>query len=934
MADAISDAAATISGNAVGDEPTCEDSLGFLPYVEAITAFLTSTATQPPLTMSIEGEWGSGKSSFMLQLERAIRGPSKADVFFQNLPRSMGGFAADGSLLRALHAAWKRRPQITVQFNAWRHDKQDALWAAFALQFGKSLRKQVGFVRGWRGDLSLFYGRLPGFRGWMELLLLVISIVLFLVSFVSTYHYATTRQMSDIRQLISFLNGNESGQSDRFYEVLLRHGSLGILLAIGIAGFSRFHKQIKLPISINIERYLSKPNYRGRISFIESFHEDFARMVRAYAKYERIYVFVDDLDRCDVPRAAELMQALNLMISSAGSITFILGMDREKVAAGIAQKYKDLLPFLSDKTIASSTSHSNPLYFGYSYLEKFIQLSFTLPVLRGRDSLRQFLSMIDRQSVHSVWTRRLVQHWTERVGTRLQSIKYKSADTSPLKVSVSKPAPGSDGFVPAVEQAKRVKQIRVKVAKDSDRIIDVIGMVTGLLDNNPRRLKQFVNTYRMALFLSSNQGLLDQEDGEAFLTPEQLGKYVAIILKYPEIRPHLAKDFGFLYHLQNQAVSTDPARRSAWVADKRLSDLLAYGVVPNSGHFPSDVYSLEHFPAEKLFSILPNVPERPGNEMPESMVGESGVARNRPVTTYGDLLIPFEQLAAKYEEIRGKEPASNDRTVKMTSIFQEARQHAKILSAETASKLLAILMAKDNDGARLMTLAIAAEHRQQSSVPWLLRVLDEYRSWFEHYNSIRTMLNYSEFLAPSDCKRILSILNSHSQDIAADRGRASIAEQLREATEQWIGEKSSDSTPEGPNRNSVSKNTESRSAQGVNAKESGLQISDAQQAARVASKFADLNSEEREIYPAALELLLAEGSASDYYLIRELRKKGLASNWAGVLPGMKNRTNLIRAVPGQPERTREDEREWQIRPELQDAVRAYLSVRKTSAGSK
>jgi hypothetical protein len=45
-----------------------EDSLGFKLYVESIADFLTSEKTVPPLTLSIEGQWGCGKSSFMKQL--------------------------------------------------------------------------------------------------------------------------------------------------------------------------------------------------------------------------------------------------------------------------------------------------------------------------------------------------------------------------------------------------------------------------------------------------------------------------------------------------------------------------------------------------------------------------------------------------------------------------------------------------------------------------------------------------------------------------------------------------------------------------------------------------------------------------------------------------------------------------------------------------
>ena len=47
--------------------------LGFEPYVEAVAEFLVHKDTQPPLTISVEGEWGSGKSSFMWQLKNEIK---------------------------------------------------------------------------------------------------------------------------------------------------------------------------------------------------------------------------------------------------------------------------------------------------------------------------------------------------------------------------------------------------------------------------------------------------------------------------------------------------------------------------------------------------------------------------------------------------------------------------------------------------------------------------------------------------------------------------------------------------------------------------------------------------------------------------------------------------------------------------------------------
>lgn len=115
---------------AVGDQATSEDSLGFKLYVEALARFLRAPATRAPFTLSIEGPWGSGKSSFMLQLKNEIKAKSPGAV--------------------------------AIDFNAWKYDKQEELWAAFALTVTRSLRRSTPLLRRAVGDVKLYVSRLKG----------------------------------------------------------------------------------------------------------------------------------------------------------------------------------------------------------------------------------------------------------------------------------------------------------------------------------------------------------------------------------------------------------------------------------------------------------------------------------------------------------------------------------------------------------------------------------------------------------------------------------------------------------------------------------------------------------------------------------------------------------------------------------------------------
>ncbi|RZU40037.1 KAP-like P-loop domain-containing protein [Edaphobacter modestus] len=131
---------ASVGAAGLRDMPTDQDELGFGIYVESVAAFLTHKDTKPPLTMSIEGAWGCGKSSFMSQLANEIEKTTKE--------------APDC-------------PRI-IKFNAWRLDKGESLWAAFALSVTKDLRKKLDFFGRLRADIKLRWLRTDWSRGWFS----------------------------------------------------------------------------------------------------------------------------------------------------------------------------------------------------------------------------------------------------------------------------------------------------------------------------------------------------------------------------------------------------------------------------------------------------------------------------------------------------------------------------------------------------------------------------------------------------------------------------------------------------------------------------------------------------------------------------------------------------------------------------------------------
>lgn len=542
----------------VGDQPTAQDSLGFAPYVEAIAAFLTNRVTNPPLTLSIEGEWGSGKSSFMMQLEAELR---------------------------------KTASRI-VRFNAWRYDKDDAMWATFALKFARDLCLQLKWHERWIAHLKLFIRRFDWQDGWKDLVRIALLIAL-LVTIL-----ALPILMKD--QIKEFLFPSVTASEpkpkestlDRVLKPLVGTGGGVAYIALVISLVASVKEVFGNPLKVNLKRHLNAPDYKSRVAFIERFHEDFGRVAAVYGKNEKIFVFVDDLDRCEIPRAADLMQGINLMISDSSQLIFIMGMDREKVAAGLAVKYEKLLPYLAPQP-KTSNGQQNKLFdpvfgleYGYSFIEKFIQLPFLVPQA-SVDQVNGFLEKL-----------------------------FGS------KTVVVQPAQ----FSPSAVQPVSGRRAEEAVTDDSQIVGDILKMVAPAFDYNPRRLKQFVNAFRLKTFIASRTGLFE-EPGEPRkydrLTIHQLGKFVAIGLRWPLLLADLDNHrrlFALLetkifYHEKDYdtllSEFEDPAELvevvDRWRNRPALKTLLRFGCEPNGEWLEERVrtHTLSRINVNRLLQISP-----------------------------------------------------------------------------------------------------------------------------------------------------------------------------------------------------------------------------------------------------------------------------------------------------------------------------------------
>ncbi len=545
------------------DQKAREDQLGFKPYVEAVADFLTDAGTRPPLTFSIEGEWGAGKSSFMEQVRQRIE------------DREAGNRKGPRSRFQRL---WRGNQSHILSFNLWRHDKEESVWAAFVLELLQQLRRQCGLPRRLLGWANLFVWRLQwtnALFGFLRLAAWLIIIVLgaIVVSNLPTQTLRPTQtptavdDSTKIQEVI-----------DSIGDALDSPESLAVLVLV-VTLLLNAKQLLGNPLDLEIGKYLRSSDWENRTAFVERFHKDFDQIVQAYAGKKRVYVFVDDLDRCDVPRAADLMQAINLLISENPNLLFILGMDRQKVAAGLAVKFAKILPYLRTEAVPQGYGPAEGLVYGYEFIEKFIQIPFQLP-RPSRADLTRFLRSLSPSADTGAPTDLIdpgqeEPEWSEDLDQpTLPPMPHPAQDpTGPGSSMHSLPA---DRTVPA--QLPTREELSLAIGFDSGIVRETVLLVAPALGNNPRRIKQFINSFRLRAFLAYHTGLLaGRESHPDKVTFYQLGKLVVLSLRWPLLLAELHERPNLLRKLE--AAATDPTylpgdSEKRWTNQPRLMALL------------------------------------------------------------------------------------------------------------------------------------------------------------------------------------------------------------------------------------------------------------------------------------------------------------------------------------------------------------------------
>jgi Cdc6-like AAA superfamily ATPase len=460
---------------ALSDKPSEVDLLEFADYAQALTDFIQNEKTQTPLTIGIDGPWGSGKTTLMRMIQERLNPKEKKET--------------------------DPPPARTVWFNAWKYDREESLWASLALEILSQVRRQcrwrerVGlwFRLNWkRFDKGKFGSDLIKFVAYPAALIVATALGTFL-----------WKRWVDPNLDIAKWTKVSAG---------------GGLIATLLGALKQIHDQVVGPFELNISKYIRTPEYKIRVGFLGEFEKDFKFVIDAATNNAKssLVIFVDDLDRCKPAKPVEVIEAINQLLDAEPCI-FVMGMDVRTIAGSIEAKYKDL----AESSVEKDSSGGLPL--GYRFLEKIVQVPFRLPKVSRKTlgrlvdgSLTPREASPDNRAAVVVEAEHLIQG-EEREG--------KDLDEAAETVRSARPDISSD----ALMEAKR--NVFARTFDDDQEVRRAIYDALPYLESNARKVKRFINLFRLQLLIANRRHLLENKVIEI----RQLSRWLVLVSCWPEI---------------------------------------------------------------------------------------------------------------------------------------------------------------------------------------------------------------------------------------------------------------------------------------------------------------------------------------------------------------------------------------------------------------
>lgn len=317
------------------------DRLGFGRLARGISRFLRNTATEPPLTLAVSGDWGTGKSSLMALVCEDMR----------------------------------RHGSRPVWFNAWHHQKDEQFLAALLQAVRAQALPSLMSAEGWVFRLRLLWLRS---RKHYVIAILALLAASALAGFMIMHDTEQWTRLSGWLNILGSAKDGKPSNTDVASWLAQLLSGLAVLVTLRKA-LTAFGADPAVLLAPSVEKF-KLSDASALTDFRARFSKEFGEVTQCLPY--RMLIVIDDLDRCKPEAMLEVMEAVNFLVSS-GRCFVMLGMATERVRAAIGLPLDAIAREMADPAPASSDTFEQQRErrraYADAYLEKLINLEILVP---------------------------------------------------------------------------------------------------------------------------------------------------------------------------------------------------------------------------------------------------------------------------------------------------------------------------------------------------------------------------------------------------------------------------------------------------------------------------------------------------------------------------------------------------------------------------
>ena len=250
-------------------------------------------------------------------------------------------------------------------------------------------------------------------------------------------------------------------------------------------------------------------------------YNDMSKMLDALPDNSRIAVFIDDLDRCKPDRVIEVLEAVTLLLAFREFVVFI-AVDTRVVASIVEASYEDTL------TKAGIS--------GYEYLDKIIQLPFTMPKARPRELFTYLNTLIEAPPAEVEMTQTSTLSRIPVLRRLTQETAAADEASQAFGEQQEFGLTAADMDYASLDEDNAVKPTDVELVNFTYAERNAFRAFSRFMDPTPRRIKRLVNVYRLV------RAIANRQDGDlSRVPPAKLLLWLMLAQQWPYAHRH---DFG------------------------------------------------------------------------------------------------------------------------------------------------------------------------------------------------------------------------------------------------------------------------------------------------------------------------------------------------------------------------------------------------------